>query len=350
MVKIPKPKIRRSKKNIDKSSARITNDTVAEHRERVLAEGRRYKYPVQYVRRRLVINAVAISMLTFVALVAFGWWQLYHANNSNTFFYRVTQLVPLPVANVDGSYARFSDYLLNYRASEHYLSKYDEIRADSDDGKLQLQYKRREALDLALADAYARKIATEHNLSVDDEEVEEVLESLRSAANGQLSRETSNASSERVLGLSEADLKTLVHNSILRSKAAFAIDKSATKLASLAEKQLAKDKDLQALAAYLNEQRKDSAGYGVSGLVSTSATFGGLQAAEIAKLKEGAVKGPLKSITSEGYYFVQVVKKTDSQVSFAFVRIPLMTFDKQLAELKESDKISEYITIDIDQQ
>ena len=56
---------------------RITNDTVAEHREHVLAGGRKLKYPVQYTRSALVRNTIIISAVALVALVAGVWAQLY---------------------------------------------------------------------------------------------------------------------------------------------------------------------------------------------------------------------------------------------------------------------------------
>lgn len=37
---------------------RITTETVAQHREQILAGGRRFKYPIQYARHKLVINAI----------------------------------------------------------------------------------------------------------------------------------------------------------------------------------------------------------------------------------------------------------------------------------------------------
>jgi hypothetical protein len=46
---------------------RITNDTVAEHREHVLAGGRKLKYPVQYTRSALVRNTIIISALLLMA-------------------------------------------------------------------------------------------------------------------------------------------------------------------------------------------------------------------------------------------------------------------------------------------
>ena len=40
----------RKKKAEPEVPSRITNDTVAKHREQILAGGRRFKYPVQYIK------------------------------------------------------------------------------------------------------------------------------------------------------------------------------------------------------------------------------------------------------------------------------------------------------------
>lgn len=344
------PKLPRKRSKKHSPPSRITNDTVAEHRERILSGGKRYKYPLQYTRHKLVINAVIIAVVALLTLGLLGWWQLYLAHNSSAFFFRITQIAPLPIGKVDGEYARYSDYLLNYRSTEHYLSNYDEIRLDSEDGKLQLQYKKREALDIALQDAFARKIADERDLSVGQDQVDTVLASLRNAANGQLSEETSEASSQRVLGLDRTDLETLVRNSLLRSEAAFAIDDEATTRAEAVEKQIAEeDDDLEAAATAMNKQTKDSVEYGISGLVSTSLSVGGIRAADVAKLERGDVSTVMRSVTSDGYYFVKLLEKNDTQVSFSYIRIPLTEFASQFAQLREDDKIDEYITIDIDQ-
>src|SRR5690606_38199933 len=90
-------KIRRRKTEEPSVSSRITAETIAEHREKVLAGGRRFKYPVQYVRHRLVINAVIVSVIAIIALTMVGWWQLYQVQNTGDFMYRVTRVLPLPV-------------------------------------------------------------------------------------------------------------------------------------------------------------------------------------------------------------------------------------------------------------
>ena len=97
------------KKNEPIPSSRITSETVAQHRERILAGGRKFKYPIQYARHRLVINAILISVASIIVISVIGWWQLYIAQNTSEFMYRVVKVVPVPVAVVDGQSVLFSD-------------------------------------------------------------------------------------------------------------------------------------------------------------------------------------------------------------------------------------------------
>ena len=342
--------IRRNKKSKPAETTRITNDTVAEHREKILAGGKRFKYPIQYARHKLVVNAIIIGLATISLLAAFGWQQLYMAQNSSAFFYRVTQILPLPVAMVDGQTARYSDYLLNYRTSEYYLNKYDEISRNSEDGRLQLQYKKREALDIALSDAYARKIAQASDIKVSNDEVEKSLEVLRTASNGTLTKETSAASSRRILGLSGNDLETLVRNSLLRGKAAFAIDEKAKTVQQEVDAALkGNNQSFEIVQGIINAKHPDAVATGISGLINRSNMFGGLRASDVAKLEKDATSSVMKSVTGDGYYYVRVVEKNDKQVSFAFLHIPLTEFKQSLVELKEKNKVNEYISIEINQ-
>ena len=112
---------KRGKSDSTQHHRRITNETVAEHRESVLAGGRRFKYPMQYSRHRLIFNAIAISVVALVVLIVVIWWQLYPSQNTTTFFYRITRVLPIPVAIVDGEQVRYSDYLVGFRSQEHYL-------------------------------------------------------------------------------------------------------------------------------------------------------------------------------------------------------------------------------------
>lgn len=120
-------KLRPNKKDAQQTATRITNDTVAEHREKVLAGGKKFKYPLQYARHKLVINTIILSIVAIVLACVAAWWTLYPNQNTSEFMYRVTRIVPVPVGNVNGEQIRYSDYLMKFRSAEYYLR---EKRAD----------------------------------------------------------------------------------------------------------------------------------------------------------------------------------------------------------------------------
>ena len=74
------------KKQPEEPKGRITTDTLAEHREKVLAGGRKFKYPMQYARHKLVINAIIIGVAAVILLVVLGWYLLYPAQNTSEFW------------------------------------------------------------------------------------------------------------------------------------------------------------------------------------------------------------------------------------------------------------------------
>lgn len=344
MKKLPLKKLRRSSPEESPTPSRITNETVAEHREQILAGGRKFKYPIQYARHKLVINALLVTFASIVLLGLLGWWQLYIVQNSSTFLYRVTRILPVPVAVVNGEPVRFSDYLVQYRGSEYYLSKYGEIKFNTADGKTQLDYIRRESMNKAIADAYARQIAREQSIAITSSDVDKVIDQQRNTANGRISQETYDASSMMIYGWSPSDYRMAVEHSILRTRVAFAIDKQAKEQVGRASELLKQhNNDFAKVAEELSASQGGKVIAGQSGLVASVSTFGGLQVSDVAKLEKDQVSGVLQSSTDDGYYFVKILDKNDTQVSFAYLHIPLTKFNSDLAQIKKDGKITEFI-------
>jgi len=333
------------KKKVLEAPSRITNETVAEHREQIIAGGRRFKYPVQYARHKLVFNAVIIVLISFILLVLIGLQQLYIAQNSSVFMYRITQIIPAPVATIANEPVRYSDYLMQYRGLEHYLSKYDEIKMDSADGKAQLDHYRRESLNKAIAEAYAAKIAREKGVTVTDKDVDAVIEQQLNTANGRISQETYDASSMMIYGWDKDEYRQAFSRSLLRAKVAFAVDDQAKAKADKIGEQVKAGKSFDEIAAAETDKSETRATAGTSTLVSTSSTFNGLNVSDIAKLQKDVASGALQSATGDGYFFVKVIEKTDTQVNFQYIHIPLTVFSAQIAELKKSGQIHEFIKI-----
>jgi hypothetical protein len=339
-----KLRLKRSKQS-ETPPARITNETVAEHRERVLAGGRRFKYPRQYARHKLVFNAIIISLVALIIFGAVVWQQLYVAQNTGTFFYRLTRIVPLPVATVDGAQVRYSDYLISLSGSEHYLEQSERLNLDSDDGRRQIEFIKRQALDGAVADTYAAKIAAEKGITVSDAQVDAVINASLDTVSGRISQAVYDDSTYSTLGYSAEEYRHLIHQALVKQEVAYAVDTTATAAKKRADAYLsaAKKPSLTALSKQLRAKGYDVI-MGASGLVPTTNHDGGLSQ-KAAALHSGKLSGVFRSTTGDGYYVVQLTSKSDTQLSYNFIRIPLTKFAERLKTLAKNKQIHEYISV-----
>jgi len=337
-------KVRRKKSALPES-ARITTETIAEHRERILAGGRRFKYPVQYARHKLVFNAIIISVATLVALLVVGYWQLYKAQNTSDFIYRVTRVLPLPVASIDGQSVQYSDYLMKYRSSIHYLETKERVNLDSEDGRRQSDFVKQQAMEDAQADAYAAKLAKQRDVTVTDAELETFLKQQRSSTDGAVSEATYDAVILDYYGWSPQEYQHAMKTKLLRQKVAFAVDTDADAVVKSVGSMISGGTtDLKTVVAEINKSSKVQTVYGTLGFVPKTNQDGGL-AATAAKLEKGTISAVIKSTTGEGYYFVKLLDVNDTQVSYEYVHIPLTVLTKQLKEVKDQDKVNVYISI-----
>jgi hypothetical protein len=333
------------KKQPEEPQGRITTDTLAEHREKVLAGGRKFKYPVQYQRHKLVINAVIIGVSALILLIVLGWYLLYPAQNTSEFMYRVTKVVPVPVAVVDGEPVRYSSYLMQYRSQVHYLTEKEQIDLNSEDGKRQLEYVRTQSMAEAVADAYASKIARERDIEVTDADLETFLTQQRQASDGEVSEVTYNSVIEDYYGWSPEEYRDAMKSKLLRQKVAFAVDTAATDLTDRIEQTVkAGDTNLQSIATKVNGGDEGSVQFNAAAWVPLNNRDGGLAAAA-AELENGQISTAIKTTAGDGYYYVKLVEKNETQLQYAYLFVPLTAFDAQLEQVEKDDKLSKFITI-----
>ena len=337
-------RIRISKTTLPES-ARITTETIAQHRERILAGGRRFKYPVQYARHKLVFNAIIITIATLLALVGVGYWQLYHAQNTSDFMYRVTRVLPLPVAKIDGQSVPYSDYLMKYRSSIHYLESKERINLKTEDGKRQSDFVKSQAMEDALADAFATKLAKTNNVTVSDAELQVFLKQQRKSTDGDVSEATYNSVILDYYGWSPQEYQHAMKTKLLRQKVSFAIDQKAETTTKMVGVLItAGNTDLQSVTEAVNVTAKTKVVYGALGWVPKTNQDGGLAVAA-AKLAKGQVSEAIKSTTGEGYYYLKLIDSNDTQVNYEYIHIPLAEFASRLKIAKEQGKEKLYITV-----
>lgn len=340
-------KLRRfSRKKSDEagSSHRITNETVAEHREKILAGGRRFKYPVQYAKHRLVINTIVISIVALLLVVFVIWWQLYPSQNTSTFFYRITRVIPLPVANIEGQYVPYSDYLENFRSQEHYLETKQGVNLYSKENKSQLDWLKRQALDSAIAHSYADKLAHEKNIFVSTKEVDDAILHQRQSSSGTISEETYYAIALDHYDWTPEEVKEATSHELLRQKVAYSVDTIALKLREKLESELKQESDFDKVAAAVQPVDGVKVQSSVTPLVPANNQDGGL-AQQASKLDVGKISPVFRSTTGDGYYVVKLLRRENDRISYAVLRIPLTMFQKQLGLIKKQHKVTEYISV-----
>ncbi len=335
---------RRAKKE-QQPSSRITNETVAEHRERILAGGRRFKYPVQYARHRLVFNTILISVIALILISSFIGWQLYPQQNSSTFFYRITRVLPLPVASVDGENVSYSSYLMGYRSQAHYLETKEGINLQAPDSKGQVDYIKRKALNDAIADSYAAKIAKEKDIKVTDKQVDDAIAYQRKSRDGVASQETYDAIVRDHFDWTPNEAREVTARKLLRQEVAYSIDSRATSQRDKVIESLKTETDFDKIVAAVGGSGAAKVTSGVTPLVPRTNQDGGL-AAKAATLEKGKTSDAFKSSSGDGYYIVRLLdSNNDGRISYAYIKIPLTMFTEQLEKVRSGDKVVEYITV-----
>lgn len=339
-----KKKIQKLRKGDEQPAApgRITNETVAEHRERILAGGRKFKYPIQYAKHKLVINSIIIGVVALVLLVALVWQQLYVAENTSKFVYRVTQLLPAPVASVDGAWVRYSDYLRRYRSAIHALQNQNQISLNSEAGQRQSEFIKREELTRAERETYVMKLASELGLSVSAKEVDAVIQrdiDAKSVSLEAYERNVLNA----FFDWSIEDYREVVRLDLLRRKVSFEIDKQAAAKIKTLERKVTSDNFEKIAKAESDDAATKASGGRVGSLPLNNLDPNGLIAAA-RKLDRNEVSDVIKG--SDGYYIIKLLRKNDKSIEYAQIKVALTEFNDRFKKLKDEGKIEEFIDVE----
>ena len=325
-----------------KDTKKTEQEKVEERREEVLSKGRKFKYPLQWTKHRIVVNTILISVIVVALIITGGWLALYRLGMTDDLLFRITEIIPLPVASVDDESVRFSDYLMFYRSSMTSIERQSGSQfAEGSIDELKNEYKR-SALSEAEDYAYATKLAREQGITVTDEEV--AAEFARHLGTGGIERSEPAFLKivEDNFGLSKSEYERMLYLSLVKAKVEIAIDESAKSTAAKVESILATSgNNYEEVVAQLGDQII----YEETGGLVDSKNIDGGRATEAMKLEPGQSSAKFISMNGDGYYFVKLVNKTATEVNFVSIKVPFTEFTKRMTELQNTDRISEFITI-----
>ena len=154
---------------------RITNENVAEHREEVLSGARKYIYPLQHSKHRIVIWTTSLVILTILVFMSSTVFLLYRRQTSSGFMYQVTKVLPFPIARSGNMLIAYENYLFELRHYIHYYETQQKLSFETEAGQDQLASYKKRALDDVVNLAYTKKIAQEKGISVSAEEIDEQI-------------------------------------------------------------------------------------------------------------------------------------------------------------------------------
>ncbi|MCL2085427.1 SurA N-terminal domain-containing protein, partial [Candidatus Saccharibacteria bacterium] len=209
-------------------SEQITSENIHKHRKAILKNGRKFKFPVQYLQHRVIINTIIIGVLVLAVISGVSYWQLYHMHNTGDVLYGITRILPLNAARIDGHPVRFSDYLASYRSSVAVIERQEGELPNTPETAARLMELRREAMDTALENAFALGLARELGISISREEIEEQLVRQRNTTGAEVSEASFGKIIRDNFNLSLAEYKRLfIELPLYRSRVAVEIDEHA---------------------------------------------------------------------------------------------------------------------------
>ena len=294
----------------DGSVPRITNESVAAHREEVLGSARKYIYPLRHSRHRVVKISVALFVLAIVAFFVGCVLALYKFQSTSSFMYSVTRIVPFPVAKVGKDYVSYDDYLFELRHYMHYYQSQQDVNFNTDDGKRQLASFKQRSMNQVVTQAYVKKLADRLHLSVSNREVNEQVALVRSQNRLGASDEVFRNVLREFWGWSTGDFKRELKSELLEQKVVSALDTDTKGRAESALSKLKDGEDFEKLAEHVSDDaatREDGGEYGFA--IDRSTRDIAPQAVDaLYKLK----KGEHTDIIDAGY-FLEIDKLLDQK-------------------------------------
>ncbi len=327
---------------------RITNETVAEHREEVLSGARKYIYPLQHSKHKIVIITTSLFIFVFLAFTTYCVVSLYKLQNTSTFLYRVTQVIPMPVARSGNNFVSYESYLFELRHYMHYYETQQKIGFDTESGKQQLDDYKRRSLNKVINDSIIKQMANDRSITVTDQEIDDQIASARNQNRlGGSSRVFEDVIKE-YYGWSLNDFKRSIKASLLEQKVTASLDDEAKAKLETVMSELNNGKPFADVAKLYSDDEATKAAGGDFGTIDKANTAASPQTTAILFTQSvGTVSDPIVISYETGYAY-EIVKTneiTGDKAKGAHIVIKLKDINMFLNDKKDATQTRQYIRI-----
>ncbi len=350
-MKKPKLKIKKVLRRGKKAPAgslkdeRITNETMAAHRDEILDSARKYIYPVTRSKHRLVI--ISLSLFSVSVIIFFGYCvaALYKFQSTSSFLYHVTQVVPFPIARIGSEFVAYENYLFEVNRETYYYRTQQKLDPGSETGQQQLAEIKKQALEKVINDAYIKRLAKEKGIKVSDQEVEDAIAIVRSQNRLGSSDEEFETVLRDFWNWSPEDFRRSLKQQLLAQKVASELDTEAHAKADAAYARLKEGKDFAELAKTVSEDplaKQNGGEFGFT-IEKTNRDISSRTVEALFRLKPGQYS----EIIDVGYglEIVKNIEQTGEKIRAARILFNFKDINNHLNDTKDKQKTHSYVRL-----
>jgi len=341
-----KPTLQEQTEEALQNVPRITNETVAEHREKVLKGARKYKYPLEHSKRRIVLVSASLLVAGLVAFFVYTFLSLYRFQTTSLFMYRTTQVVPFPVAKAGGRWVSYESYLFELRRYMHYYQSQQQVDFNSTSGKYQLDIYRPKALQQVIDDAYIKELAAQHKVTVSEREVDDAVADLRNQNRLGNNNADLAAVTKKFFGWSLDDLRRQLKQELLAQKVAATLDKDARARAESVLAQLQNGGDFAALASQVSDDpttKSNGGQYGDTAITISSQEVSPVVVGALSQLRPGQVSDIVTTPTA--FEIVKMLADDGGKYKAAHIQIRFVDIQTRLQPLEKQRPPKRFIHV-----
>lgn len=326
---------------------RITNETVAAHREEVIGKARKYIYPLQHSKHRIVVLSSIIFITTVIGFFTFCTLALYRFQSSSTFIYRVSQVIPFPIARTGNHFIAYENYLFELRHFTHYYETQQKVDFSDPKNRPQLTEFKSRALEKVINDVYVKELAAKNGVTVSSQEIDNEIAIVRN--------QNRLGSSDKVLedvlkdywGWSINDFRRSLKQELLAQKLAAKLDTEARKKADAALAELRGGADFAKVAKKYSDDATTKDNNGEFGYLISQTTrdLPAETTDAILKLKPGQFSDILN--VGYGLEIVKNIEMNGDKVRAAHILFNFKNITGPINDLRAKEKTRAYISVPV---
>ncbi len=329
---------------LKESSLKITNETVAEHREEVLGQARKFRYPLAQSRHKIVLISVWLAIFSVVIVFAYSLVLLYKQQNTSRYAYQFVSIIPLPIAQVDGSLVSYEDYLFDLRHTLHYKETQENLDFSSEDGKSQLQGLKQQTLDKVIDDQIVEKATKQEGIYVSSKEIDAEIDLLQSQQQLGADKTVLNTVLKKYYDWTYDDFRRSIHDQLLRQKYLSFLEKDKVSQAKDIVNQAKGGKDFGELAKEFSGDESTKQSGGVLPPLTRDRRDIPLELIQAAfTLKAGEISDPIE--TPYGVEIIKVTETNGTEVKSQHIVIKYRSLDEILLEKRSQVKVRRFIKV-----